>query len=497
MEDPPPRPTDPAGPIGRAELRRRVTEGTALLTARSALILAVGLGANIALARLLTPREFGVVALGMALVLLGTGLTEGGLGASLIRRGEEPAPRELAAVNGVQLALTVVLALLATAVAAPFGDEGLAVAAMVATLPLTILRTPSVIVLERRLRYRTIATVDLTEALVFYAVALIAVGAGLGIWGVVVAVAVRAVAGTATMIRLGPLGVVRPRWSWADVRPLIGFGARMQGVNVAAAVRHQVLNLGIVLIAGVAALGVWSLAWRILQVPYSVFGTVGRIAYPTLSRLRAEGGDVRPFLERGVALLALANGVVLVAIAGFAPALPVLVGSAWNDVPETLLWATVALALNAPVWVLTTSWFFAAGEPGTVLRALALHTLLWFGVAFPLLDTVGVPVIALAWVAAGAGTGVYLARRTSAGTGARVAASLFRPALATLAGIGGGWAVAAAAEPDILRGLLGAAAGEAILVLGVAALRPALLRETRGLLADAVRGPAVRTLPQP
>jgi len=485
METGPPVPAEPSGPLGRDELRRRVTRGTALLTARSALILVLGLASNIALAWMLTPREFGVIALGAALVLLGSGLAEGGLGASLIRREAEPTTGELAAVNGVQIALTVAIALLTLAVAAPFGRDGLAVAAMVATLPVTVLRTPSVIVLERQLQYRTIATVDLVEAVAFYAVALGCVAAGLGVWGVVIAFAVRAVAGTGTMVRLGPLGLVAPRWSWAEVRPLVGFGARMQSVSVAAAARHQLLNLLIALLAGVSALGVWSLAWRILQVPYSVFATVGRVAFPTLSRVAAAGGDARPILERGVAMLALANGVVLVAIAGFAPALPVLVGSAWSDVPETLLWASLALTLNAPVWVLTTSWFFAAGDAGTVLRALLLHTVVWFGLALPLLDSVGVPVIALAWLAAGVVSGVYLARRTFASTGARVGRSLAPPALATAAGIGAGWVIAAGSEPDVLRGVLGAAAGEVLLLLGVAVLRPALLRDSRTLVAEA------------
>src|SRR5207248_929994 len=104
---------------------------------------------------------------------------EGGFGAALIRRETRPDRAELEAINGVQLTVTVAGAGLVAAAAAPFGHDGLVVAAMVASLPILALRTPSVIVLERDLQYRVIATADVVEALAYYLWALGAVAAGL------------------------------------------------------------------------------------------------------------------------------------------------------------------------------------------------------------------------------------------------------------------------------------------------------------------------------
>jgi O-antigen/teichoic acid export membrane protein len=482
----PPPPEDPEE-AAIPDLRRRATGGAALLGGRAALVLVLGVGANVALARLLSPREFGVLALGTTFFVLGAALAEGGLGAALIRREEPPTRDELRAVNGLQIAATVALAAVVLAGAAPFGSDGLAVAAMAAALPIAVVRAPNVIVLERRLEYRAIALVDVVEAVVFYVAALSAVVAGMGVWGVAAATAVRAAIGTTLMLRLGPLGPIAPRWSWADVRPLIAFGAKMQATAVAGMLRLQILNGAIALIAGVAALGVWSLAWRILQIPQALFGAVARVAYPTLARTMTAGADVRPLLERATATLALANGAVLVAIAGLAPSLPALLGAGWHDVPETLAWSVAALAVGAPVWVLTTSYLFAAGDAGTVLRALLVHTVVWFGVALPLVDRLGVAIVGIGWLAAAAVTAALLTRRTFAATGARIAARAAAPIGIGVLAVAVAWGAASAGPATIPWGALAVAAGELVLLGGLAIVRRPLLREAWALLAETAR----------
>src|SRR4051794_30814680 len=293
--------------ISSDEVRRRATGGAALLVARGVLVFGLGVGANLVLARLLEPRDFGLVAIGSVLIVLGGYLASGGLGAALVRREEPPTERELQAVDALQIALTVGLALLVTAAAAPFRRGGLVIAVMVATLPITILRAPSVIVLERRLSYRTIATVDVLDAVAFYVWAIAAVALGAGVWGMATAMVVRAAVGTAAMARLGPLGLVRPRWSWHAVRPLIGFGAKLQAITVVALIREQGINLATAAIGGVATLGAWNLAYRVLQAPQLVFSTADRVSYPAMSRLLVGGRDPRAAIERSAANITVAT----------------------------------------------------------------------------------------------------------------------------------------------------------------------------------------------
>ena len=244
-----------SGPLDATEVRRRAASGAAVLGARGAIVYTLAVGANLVLAGLLDPRDFGIVALGSVLIVAGVHLGDVGFGAPLIRREADPLRVELEAVNGLQLALTGLIAIAAAAAAPAFGRDGAIVALMAASLPITVLRAPSVIVLERRLAYRVIATTDVVEAVAYYLWAVVAVAIGFGVWGLASAVVVRAIAGTATMAVVGPLGLLRPRWSWRHVRPMLGFGAKFQAAMVVTLVRVQGLNVLVAAVAGVATLG--------------------------------------------------------------------------------------------------------------------------------------------------------------------------------------------------------------------------------------------------
>jgi O-antigen/teichoic acid export membrane protein len=86
------------------------------------------------------------------------------------------------------------------------------------------------------------------------------------------------------MMSKTPDGVVRPRLGWSRIRPLLGFGARFQAVGVVNIVRDLGLNLGTVVIAGVSTLGLWNLAYRVMQLPYLLFSSLWRVSYPAMAR---------------------------------------------------------------------------------------------------------------------------------------------------------------------------------------------------------------------
>jgi O-antigen/teichoic acid export membrane protein len=473
---------------GLGETGRRAAAGAAVLIARGAVILVLGVGANVVLARLLTPRDFGLVALGTVLVVFGTFLADGGLGAGLIRRAAEPATRELRAVSAAQLALTAGVAVAAALVAIPIGRDGFIVATMVAALPIAMLKVPSVIVLERRLDYGPIAKVDLIEAAAFYAWALLTVALGAGVWGFATAVVARAVAGVVAMAWLGPVGLLRPRWSWADLRPVIGFGAKFQAAVVVGLVRDQSLNVGIAALAGTATLGIWNLGWRVLQIPFMVFGTLGRVAFPAMARVVSAGEDPRPAMERGGAAVAVLAAAVLTVLVGFAPALPVVLGPGWEDVPAILLWSGLAMIASFPVVLSSSPYLFASDAAGVVVRAAVVGAVTWLAVALSLASSIGAPAAGIGWCAGVLVQMPLLARAAAARSGAAVAHSVGLPIAIGLTGAAAGWVAADTAGGTVAAGILGAAVGEAILFGALLALRRRAIRDTRGLLSQALAG---------
>src|SRR5687768_8716026 len=116
--------------LSRDVLRRRVSSGAFFAGSWGAVSLVVAFCGNLALARMLQPRDFGIIAIGATLTMFGTALSDGGLGSGLIRREETPTRRELRTALGLQLLLTTTLAVGAASAASAFGTSGLVVALM-------------------------------------------------------------------------------------------------------------------------------------------------------------------------------------------------------------------------------------------------------------------------------------------------------------------------------------------------------------------------------
>ena len=159
---------------------------------------------------------------------------------------------------------------------------------IVASLALGALRVPATIIYERRLDYRPMAVVEIVQTAVFYAWAIALIVARLGRLGAGVRLR-RPRAG-----RLGadadpaPGGRVLPVPSWAKITPLLPFGLRYQATALAHMLRDQGVNIGIATFGGVAMLGLWGVAWKILQIPIALFQALWRVSFPGMSRLVAD-----------------------------------------------------------------------------------------------------------------------------------------------------------------------------------------------------------------
>jgi peptidoglycan biosynthesis protein MviN/MurJ (putative lipid II flippase) len=215
---------------------------------------------------------------------------------------------------------------------------------------------------------------------------------------------------------------------------------------------------------------------------------VTRVAYPAMSRLLEAREDPAATLERALMSLAVLTGAVAVALAGFAPALPALVGADWGDAPAVLLWSGVALVLTAPVSVTMSGYLFAANDPGAVALAALASTVVWFAVTGSLLPVVGAPAVGLGWIAGGLVDALLLGRAARR----RGRVSIVRPLAATtvvaLAATASAWAISDGAGADLLSAAAGMAAGAMLMLAGCAVLARAALDAARSILSLGLRG---------
>jgi hypothetical protein len=93
-------------------------------------------------------------------------MADAGLVADLMSRREPPEDGDLGSALGFQLLVTIVVAALGAAIAIPLDDRR-GTAAMLAALPLGVLRTQTTHLLERGLQHSQLAYAELAEIVAY------------------------------------------------------------------------------------------------------------------------------------------------------------------------------------------------------------------------------------------------------------------------------------------------------------------------------------------
>jgi O-antigen/teichoic acid export membrane protein len=475
------------------EIKQRAAAGAAVVGMRGIAFQLFGAAGTICLAHLLAPHELGAAAIGITLLASLTAIVGPGFGSALVRRAEEPERADLETVFALQLGFGLLIAAVAAVALWPFGLVGQVTAVMLAALPLSAFRAPNELLFSRNLVFRPLATVEVAELVVFYAWAVTTAYLGWGVWSLATGALVRMLFGSALMVRIGPAGLLWPRLSRRRARLLLGYGSQMQGFLVVVAAHEQAMNAGVGAIGGLSSLGLWSIANRILQVPFVLFSSLGRVLFPAMSRLVGAGQDLRPTIERSTALVAIATGLVLVPIAGAAPALvPALLGGRWAGAADVLPLAALGLMVGGPVAVIATTYLWGSGDATTPLWAVVAQAVARLSIGLSLLPALGMWGLGIGWCVASVVEAALLAREAERKTGARILRPLILPVvLATTAG-GAAWFATDTAGPTLVSAMIGVLLAEGVYVCGVAALRPQLLSQIAGSTGQALRASVAR-----
>jgi len=442
--------------LSATEVRRRAVHGTALLGGREIALRSFGLVGNVVLARLLTPKDFGIIAFGLTFIGLASLFGDAGIGAALIRGKEEVRRADLESALGFCLGVCVVLWALITAAALTLGGSSAAVVCVMATSLLVVaFRGPGMILLERNLAYGSVALISVVESLAYFTCAIVMATVGAGVWSLATAVVVRGVAGTVATIVVVPGGLVRPRFDWSRVRRFMGFGAKFQAVGGVTLLRDHSLNLATTWVGGVSTLGLWSLCLSLLQVPFMLFNSLWRVSYPTMARLMAAGEDPGPSLQRGLNLVAVTTGLLVAGIVGSSPAfVPGVLGEQWRPALGVLPWSGAALVIGGPVAVVGVGYLFAKGEASLVLKSVLLEAAAWVAISTALIPVVGVAALGIGHLVGALIHVTILTKGLRRWTSIRLFGSLAPGLITTVLAVCAGWWVASALRPGALAAIL-------------------------------------------
>ena len=139
-------------------------------------------------------------------------------------------------------------------------------------------------------------------------------------------------------------------------------------------------------------LGLWSVAWRIIQIPVSLFAALWRVSFPGMSRLVAAKEDVGSTIERVIALVAIGTGVLVAPLAASASAwIHVLIGAQWANAASAIPPACFAMTFGVPISVALAGYLWAIGAASVPLRATLVGIPAMLLVLLPLLPSSASP----------------------------------------------------------------------------------------------------------
>ncbi len=442
-------------PLSARDIGRRAASGAALLTAKGTLAQVLGLVSTVVVARLLAPHQLGLYAIALTvstfLLALGSGI---GMAAALIRRPVAPEYADLRAYVALQLVFSSVLVGVVILATRPFGLVGQLTAVMVVSAPIVAFRGAGLVVLERQLLYKRIATAETAEMVVYYAWTIGTVAIGWGLWGLATATVARAIVGTGFIVALTPTGFVWPRFDRRRIRSMLGIGVRVQAVDFVALLRDQILVLGTAAIGSVSIVAYWGLVLRALQAPQSLLLTLLRVSFPAMSRTRSAGGDPSTMLPRLLAAATILTGTLLAPLAAAPALVPFLFGDKWSPAADALTVACLAVVIHTPVMIACHSYLWTAGDARSPLRAQVADAVVVVAVGLPLVPILGVLGLAIGGVACAVVHTAILARAVDRQTHVHVLRHIGAPVLAWMVAAGVAWGCAQGPGPLVIRAAL-------------------------------------------
>jgi O-antigen/teichoic acid export membrane protein len=347
------------------------------------------------LAHLLSPANFGLVALAALTMDYLSVFSDLGLGAALIQRKqnvEESAGTALflnVAANGV---LTLLLIAISPLVASFFHEPQVVpvLSCLSLTLLLNSLGSVHNVLLQRQLQFKKKLIPDLGASLVKAIVSIAMALAGFGVWALV---AGQLVASAVTSVLWWVVIPWRPQLTWrsAIAKELFRYGVSIMGNNALSAWQDSFDYLIIGRFYDATALGIYTIAYRLPEtLVITTLWVMTSVLFPTFSALQdAKDALKRSFLVTVHYVELLVTPICLGMVLAADPIIRVAFGDQWLDAVPLLR----VLALYA--WVMSIGYhagdiYKAMGRPDILVKTgLPLFILrlvaLWIGAKYSLL----------------------------------------------------------------------------------------------------------------
>ncbi|MBI2309826.1 oligosaccharide flippase family protein [Candidatus Collierbacteria bacterium] len=366
-----------------SQVKQKTVKGLVALIARTGLLQVIAVVATFILTVFLDPAQFGVFAIVAAAVDILVYFSDIGLAGALIQK-QDINEKDLATTFTIQqiLSLTLLgLGFLAGSLVANIYSLSLAgiwlFRALLVSVFLSGLKTIPSVLLERKLDFIKVVTVQIAETLIFYGLAVFLAWKGFGVSSFSWAVLFRSVIGLIMIYILAPW---RPRIGIDRIsfKKLISFGMPFQLNSLLGLVKDRMLVAYYGAILSPVHVGYlqWAERWSLFPLRM-VVDNVSKVTFPAYSRLQAERDHLVKAIEKSIFFTGLFIFPILIGLIVLAP-------TALEVIPKYNKWQPALLALGlfsinamwSSISTTITNAFAAMGKININLKLMLMWTVL-------------------------------------------------------------------------------------------------------------------------
>ena len=355
-----------------ADLKGRSIRGGAVTMAAQGVRFVLQMGSTVVLARLLTPQDFGLIAMVTAVTGFVVMFKDMGLSMATVQRAEVN-HGQISTLFWINVVLSIgvmlVIAALAPVIAWFYGEPRLTwiTLALAGAFIFGGFTIQHQALLRRNMRFGTLALIGIISMSAGIVAAIISAWYGAGYWALVLMQLATAITGAiAVWVACGWRPGLPVRHS--GVREMLAFGGNLTGFNV---INYFARNADKLLIGkfwGSGPLGLYSKAYGLLMLPLrQIKGPISAVAVPALSRLQNEPDQYRRYYYRAMSTIAFITMPLVAILAALSDEIiRIVLGNQWKDAAiifKVLAFAAFFQPIGSTGWI-----FVSLGQTKRMMR---------------------------------------------------------------------------------------------------------------------------------
>lgn len=319
--------------------------------------IAIGLATTVIAARLLTPADFGVFAVGISVIMLIDVLRDFGAGNYLVQLEvlDRAAVRSAFTISCLISGICAAILILSAAPIGRFyGDPGVGHVVLVLSgaLLLNPFSTPAAAMLRRQMAFDKLALVSVASSLGQLVTIILLAKLGQGYmamaWASLAAVLIRTIGSN----------LVHPifwafRPGFAEWRSVLSFGIWSTAGGIVNVINDTLPQLIIGRVLGTVPVGVLGRAQMVCQLPDKLIaGGLNPVVLPALAQHARNGGSLKDYYLVGISYMAAVHIPALVCLALLAePIVHFLLGPQWGEVPQLVRFMAMGMIWLFPAFL--------------------------------------------------------------------------------------------------------------------------------------------------